>query len=451
MDDIQRAINEFPYFVELIFPQSFSKSTKAPHMKKWAERVWNNKKTATLSARKHLKSTLMYAYIMWRIYRMQENEEWLYMSYTDKLSRYHTYNIKKYIRTNPFFKDIIDLSQAETTLRYTWDNKAVFNIMPASILRFNRGWHGYGVICDDILADPTNELNMTIIQTITNAFFEEVLSLPVEGGELHLVGTAQHQEDLFFQIKAKAPSFNWASYPAILDEINKKTLWPELFSIERLTEIRDQEIGNKAFMKEYMCSPIWSEEAYFKRDEIMNCVDPGLHNIEYIEKTDRLIVAGLDIGKVRHPSHFTVFMHSNGLVIQIYNLWMEQWDYTKQVETINHLINEMKINQVYYDDTRSELESFAEQQVIRRGTWIPIKFTQPEKFKMAANFAKAVNNGSLKLQNDPRMIRSILSVNNNLEALETNDGHGDAFWSTALALSHKKSPGVFAAGGGRWD
>src|SRR3990167_11336904 len=156
---IKRCKEEFPYFIEYIFPFSFSSFTEAPHLTEWAKRIQYNSKTATLSARKHLKSTLMYAYIMWRIFKMDDSEDWLYMSYTEPLSAYHTKNIKKLINANMFFKNIKDLKLAESILRYSWDNKKFFSVVPASIRRFNRGWHGRGVICDDILADPTNELN----------------------------------------------------------------------------------------------------------------------------------------------------------------------------------------------------------------------------------------------------------------------------------------------------
>src|SRR3990167_9784689 len=94
---------DFKEFIKYIFPQSFNKYTEQSHLYNWADRIQNNKKTATVSARKHLKSTLMYAYIMWRIFKMGNDESWLYMSYTEPLSRYHTTNIKKYIRNNPFF------------------------------------------------------------------------------------------------------------------------------------------------------------------------------------------------------------------------------------------------------------------------------------------------------------------------------------------------------------
>ncbi|KKK63099.1 hypothetical protein LCGC14_2997720, partial [marine sediment metagenome] len=104
-----------------------------------------------------------------------------------------------------------------------------FTCDPSGILTFNRGWHGEGVICDDILMDPTTPLNLTMIDKINRIFFEQVMSLPKEGGELHLVGTAQHAQDLFFQLKNNI-SWNWAEHKAIVNEANKEVLWPELFS-----------------------------------------------------------------------------------------------------------------------------------------------------------------------------------------------------------------------------
>src|SRR3990167_1661567 len=167
MDEIRESIefidnckSNFADFIEFIFPLSYKTFKEAKHLVEWAKRIQYNDKTATLSARKHLKSTLMYAWVMWRIFRMEESEEGLYMSYTEPLSAYHTKNIKRLVERNPFFEGISDLTNAEGILKYSWDNKDIFLVKPASISRFNRGWHGKWIICDDILADPTNELNM---------------------------------------------------------------------------------------------------------------------------------------------------------------------------------------------------------------------------------------------------------------------------------------------------
>ena len=106
---------------------------EAPHTHKWAKRVEGNKRTATLSARKHLKSTMIYAFVMWMIYRMDEgdNLDWLYMSYNQKMSLYHTTNIKILIQANPCFGEIKDLTQGKAFLDYTWEDGSRFRCPPS--------------------------------------------------------------------------------------------------------------------------------------------------------------------------------------------------------------------------------------------------------------------------------------------------------------------------------
>ena len=445
---IEKSKKSFPYFITHIFPLSFKKSqiVKAPHIVKWAERVEKNPRTATLSARKHLKSTTIYAFVMWMIFKMEpgDNLTWLYMSYNQKMSIYHTINIKQYIQSNPCFINLKDLTQGNSVLDYTWEDNSRFRCMPSGILTFNRGWHGDGVICDDILADPTNELNFGIIDKINRTFREQVMSLPKEGGQIHLVGTAQHQTDLFFKLRNN-PSWDWAEYKAILNEGDKTTLWPELFSYERLNQIRNEELGEKAFKKEYMCSPVWTEEAYFQREELMKTVNSTLEERKQParEYKDRrmMIVAGLDIGKKSHPSHFTIFELNKGHYIQIYEKFMDGWDYSKQVDFINSLIEFHWIDRINYDDTRAELEGFRERRLIDPSIWKPVVFKVKSKFDMASNFSRLVNNKEgdeykpkITLLNRQRMIDSVLSVSNALQAVESEIGHGDAFWSIALAV-----------------
>ena len=438
---IIKSKQSFKFFIQYIFPCSFRKGNvvKAPHTYDWAHRIEHNNKTATLSARKHLKSTTIYAFIMWRIFKLGKDrvEKWLYMSYNQKMSSYHTENIKDLIKFNLFFSTIDDLTPSKMQLEYSWgDNKFVCD--PSGILTFNRGWHGAGVICDDILQDPTSEINFTIIDKINRIFKEQVMSLPVEGGQIHLVGTAQHTTDLFFWLKGRE-GWDWRECKAIINETDKIALWPELLPYERLVEIRDIEIGEKAFNKEYMCSPVWSEEAYFQRKEIIGVVK-NEGNLKSPEKTDKeYISAGFDIGKKAHPSHFVIFSYKwMKNPEQIFQLFMDRWDYTKQVDLINSLIEFYKIDQLYYDDTRGEMEPFMEQNIINKYIWKPIVFKHKNKFEMASNFSKLVNNKTVSLINDQRMIDSILSVNNDLQAPESEIGHGDAFWSIAMALIDKK-------------
>ena len=452
---VDNAKQSFRFFLKYIFPRSYKKGTvvKSPHTYKWADRLQNNKRTATLSARKHLKSTTIYAFIMWRLFKLSSNERWNYMSYNQDMSVYHTKNIKELIEFNPFFSDLVDNSYGSSMINYS-KHGVRFVCEPNGILKFNRGWHGDGVICDDILQDPTSEMLFTSIDKINRVFMEQVMSLPIEGGEIHLVGTAQHTQDLFFKIldmvkddrkDNRKESWNWAEYKGLLNESNKEVLWPELFSYDRLCELR-REIGEKAFNKEYQCSPVWSEDAYFKRDELMLVVNSVEEKRPAGEWKAGRIVAGLDIGKKAHPSHFAIFEERRGHFRQIYQCFFDGWDYTKQIEFINGQIKHYLIDTVNYDATRGEFESFVEQNLISNKIYKPIIFGTKVKFAMASNFSKHVNNKSIRLLNSQRMIDSILSVNNNLQAPETDIGHGDAFWSVAMAVYETPMGGGYMAG-----
>ena len=439
---------DIEFFIKNIFRRSYTEYKEPSHIYKWAKDMTNNSQVAILSARKHLKSTTVYSFLMWCVFNLKKDLEVLYLSYNEEMARYHTRNIKELINKNDMFEGIENLTPAESILKYETHNCKII-IEPAGVMTFKRGRHPDIVICDDILADPSQELNLNVIDKINRIFFEDIMSLPKEGGKIILVGTSQHVEDLFWQVKKKSKQFVWSENKAIINEANKKVLWPEMFSYERLIQIRDEEIGEKAFNKEYMCSPSWSEDSYFKKEEITNLIDTELKN-NYIFDPDSPVFAGYDIGKVRHPTHFTAFQHKEGKIIQIWQEFMDNKDYTEQVERIKVLADKLNIRRIIFDDTRGELESFFESGVIRRGLWKGVKFSQQSKFEMAANFGRIIRRGSLRFQNDQRMIRSILSVNDRLESLETAEGHGDAFWSIALALSERPSTGCAIAGAGRY-
>ena len=57
---------------------------------------------------------------------------------------------------------------------------------------------------------------------------------------------------------------------------------------------------------------------------------------------------------------------------------------------------------------------------------------------MASNFERLVLNKRIELINNERMINQILVVNNNLDAIVTPEGHGDSFWSIAMAVIDKE-------------
>ena len=120
----------------------------------------------------------------------------------------------------------------------------------------------------------------------------------------------------------------------------------------------------------------------------------------------------------------------------IYHKFMDHWTYIKQAEFLHYIIEQFGIDALYYDATRGEFESLSEQGFLHPNM-IPINFSSKTKASMATEFEKAVEHKKISIINHARLIDQILTVDNELNAIETPQGHGDSFWSCALAFSDK--------------
>ncbi len=435
-EEFYRARIDFQFFLNNVFSASFEKRfIPGEHLNRWATIMQNYPLTALLSARKHSKSTTSYAFVLWNIFKnMDIDFEILYLSYNNTMASYHTRNIKILKERNPYFVECKDLTkQAEGVMKYDWDGTHIVRVEPEGMLSFKRGRHPDLVIIDDPLQDPANILNISTIQKINRVFFEDVMSLPKEpDGELKIVGTAQHPQDLFFNLR-KMDRFYWGEYKAITSWKTEEVLWPEMMPWARLMQIK-QEIGDKAFEKEYMCSPVLSEEAFFKRGELLPSVDLTLKNWRpgEILKTENNVYGGFDIGKKRHPTSISVFEEKRKELFQLHQVFLDGWDYKDQVDYARVLCDNLKIDRLFYDDTRGEFESYSEEGRLP-APMRPVKFSLKTKYLMASIFEKLVKEKRIHLLNNERMINQILVVDNNLDAIETTEGHGDSFWSIGLA------------------
>ncbi len=230
-------------------------------------------------------------------------------------------------------------------------------------------------------------------------------------------------------------------------------LWPEVFSHEVLLQ-KQKEIGEKAFLVEYMLVPLRSLDGYFNRDEIEACVAPELESWPLDEpfpaEQCEGVYAGIDIGRESHPTHISVLAMYQGWLVQVYERFLDNVDYNTQVRIINQLVEHFKVNRVYYDATRGEMADRGLSRVVHG-----IKFSKGNKVAMAQALERYVR-GNPDLD-EPRLVLlgpitsrqvdSILAVNRELKARTSQGDHGDAFWSAALAVkAAEDGPGVVVIG-----
>ena len=433
----------FPvFFFEMFGPavaQVDGKFVPGEHILDMAIMLQAYAKTAFVAPRYHIKTTIMLGYIAWKLYRLEhEYNEWLFIGYRRDLAAYHLKKLKRYIRAIPEFIPYEDMTSADSILHFKYKGRE-FVCEPEGILTSNRGRHPNGMIVDDILKDPDNLMDISQLKKIQTLFLEEFEQMPKE--ECHVVGTPQDKNDIFAKLETMDEYYSMR-WKAVYSWKEGKVLWPEMYSIEYMQQKR-RDIGDKAFNKEYQCAPVRGEEMYFTDTEIDYIIYPRLRNRSIYEQPHlhEYTYGGLDIGKKRHPSHLSLFGRDrHGRLVQLLSKWLDNTDYTDQLQICQELCKNYRVFRLYYDDTRAEFEGFKESGELP-AQMSGFVFTNKRKHEIAAGFGKAVKQNKVMLIDDPRQARQILNCDNNLKSVETNEGHGDSFWSNALAIEASRDTG----------
>jgi hypothetical protein len=77
-----------------------------------------------------------------------------------------------------------------------------------------------------------------------------------------------------------------------------------------------------------------------------------------------------------------------------------------------------RVDKLYYDNTRSEFELFAEQGLLP-DCMEPVVLTMKQNNAMGANFEKIIQEKRVRFINEERQLDQILQVNNELQAIES--------------------------------
>jgi len=437
--DGRRYIGDFHSFLRDVWAQSFDHPEyfDAWHIGVLADDIERcleeQKNYVAVLPRFHFKSTILgHAFSVWRLLKAKRDASVLYLSYSDGMARYHLSEINKSVQRNPILKQwMVNRSpKADFSFRYYID-KNPMEIMHGGLFSFKRGMHVNGaLIADDVLRDPENPLNMGQITKVEDHFMTESLFIPLKGVPVIVLGTPMMPGDLLSKLQDDE-RFESRVLPALDPTPKRRVLMPELYNEDWLLE--QQKARPKSFASEFLLQPHFSTESYFEEDQITACEDEKLVNLSYNKKYDKSIdeqiFGGFDVGKKRHPSHLVLFSRIGDNIKQIHSSFLDGWNYTDQIDYLNEVADNYKLENGYVDNTRGELEDRGLSRI-----WRAMSFTRKSKNTMAQIFEKFIVSGNLRLIKDERQKQQIISVNNELKAPETPLGHGDAFFSIAMAL-----------------
>jgi len=449
IDILSGAQKSLYFFVDKIFSKSFRNFTRGKYIEESCNYLSKYKRTMKVAARSHFKSTAFYAKIMKDIMfeGIKRDLDIRYFSFNESLAGWHVGQIKSLIEKNPFFSEIKNLKPlAENVAAYSWDKKHIIRIKPVGIISFSRGAKSDYIYLDDIYSDPTTAIHPTVILKINQIFKSVILEAIKPEGEIHITGSTLSRADIYFDPEIKK-AFHGCFYPAIKrdKEGNEVPTWPEFYSLQDIKN-KIPVMGERAFASEMMCEPFYSTDSFFKKEQLRKTiVNPQLKNIPLLQglDTSNLVIAGLDVGKKKHPSSFNVFEVKNGRAIQIHRKIMRGWPYytgkpynplhPSQVEYCKEAIKNFSIDTLYYDNTRGELEG-ARDSGLLTFHFKPVIVTPKLRIQLAMDFEKIVLNKQIEILDDEDMLNSICSVTNDLQKIETSEGHADDFDSISYAL-----------------
>jgi hypothetical protein len=434
---------DFPDFVLNTFAKSFpGKRFDYWHIMYLADTVQHclstGRKLGAVLPRFHLKSTILgYATC---IYQLLKGKDMMYLSYRDAMSKYHTTKIKEIVATNPELRErMIDMSPlSESMCKFHIDGVRIARVLNGGIFSFKRGTHvDGGVICDDILRDPEAPLSFTQIKKVTDHVMREIINIPVQGAPTFILGTPMHPEDMLMTLRENS-GFEYVYLPVFDPTPEREVLWPEVYPREWLEEHK-RIVGWRAFQTEFMLVPVSETEAFFRSDEVFALVDPELKNHSIYAQYRRpenvsYVLGGADIGKKRHPSHLAVFEitktdKGEPFATMIHQSWMDEMTYVDQKEYLEVAMESFGMDALYVDNTRGEMEERGLDPAIRLITF----GSAPVRKRCITALEQIVSKGNIRFLGDSRFISQFLSVNGSLQAPETSFGHGESFFSVALA------------------
>ena len=287
-----------------------------------------------------------------------------------------------------------------------------------------------GFKADDIYIDEfahfTNGTDREVVEAIAPSI--------TRGGNIYYISTPFGNQNLFYDY--------WQNKQMDKILINWKDC-PD-FKPENIEQIK-QTIGEDAFQQEYnnqFLSDLEGQE--FPMELITKCIDPEL---EYgdLEK-NKVYLGGADIGREHDLTAFVALeRQGNDYILRNKNV-MRQMPYNDQLNFFNYILSNYSFNNFLIDE--SGIGNMIAEEIARNHIIERITFNNENKQELVGNLKKIMQDGRLKIVDDPQLINSIRSIrriytSTNYLRFDSNRdgeiGHADLFWALALAVKENQT------------
>ena len=317
------------YFITSVMPD-FQLSW---HHLEWGDLVHRHNKLGIEAARDHGKSYYFSnAYPAWQLYRYSRPKKSVYSKRPSKSNSNRGYlfsfSLQQSVDLMEILKNTIE-SNDILRERLVPDNKTSGGWASTNILCKNgarltckgfgssvRGAHPYWIVVDDGLKDNVIYSQLQRQKSI-DYFHSVIMNMLVPGGQIIVVGTPFHANDLYGDLKSKSKTATGSDkgwfmieYPAIFPD--GRILWPQRWSFSDLMEKRTTQ-GNIIFSRENLCRPITNESSIFPL-KVLERTLVGMENYTLVNNVDDFpmkfskVVVGCDFSiSANVGADYTVF------------------------------------------------------------------------------------------------------------------------------------------------
>ena len=248
------------------------------HHIEWCDLVHHHNKLCVEAARDHGKSYFFSnAYLIWQLYRYSKPKIQQYSRRPSKSNSNRgflfSFSLQQAVDLIEILKGTIEGNDELRERLMPANNKdgawASTNIVCKNGARLTgkgfgssvRGAHPYYIVVDDGLKDNVIYSQLQRQKSI-DYFHSVIMNMLVPGGQIIVVGTPFHANDLYGDLKSKKGWFV-IEYPAIFPD--GRILWPQRWNFRDLIDKKNTQ-GNIIFSRENLCRPIVSDSSIFPLD-----------------------------------------------------------------------------------------------------------------------------------------------------------------------------------------
>lgn len=237
------------------------------HHEEWDDLVCNHDRICVLAARDHGKTFFFnFAYPLWKASTMPWGKGFILSATAPQAER--------------ILEDIIAEVEGNPKLHWLIPTRKEARKWSSKYVRFSnghriyargfgtkvRGFHPDYIIGDDVLNDESIYSEL-VRRKQSEYWFTAISNMVVPGGQIVIVGTPFHKDDLYHEIENNE-EYEFRKYAAITRE--GQALWPERYTLEdpppegaENLERKKREIGSIRFTREFLCEPVADDMSLF--------------------------------------------------------------------------------------------------------------------------------------------------------------------------------------------